>query len=579
MRVVTLVLFFVLLYLLPLGNAPLRQPDETRYAEISREMLESGDWVTPRLLGLRYFEKPVAGYWVNGLSQKLLGETTFAARLGPALCTGASALMVGFLAFVLWRRRETAFHAVLIHLSMLMVLGIGTYNVLDAIFSMWTNAAMCCSWFCFRAETARGRVLAYAALGVACGLAFLTKGLPGPAVAVCACLPVAVLRGEIRRLFLYGPIAILCAVAVALPWSLAIAAREPDFWNYFFWVEHIQRFAGEKAQHREPFWFYLPWFVAGTAPWIGFLPGALRLGLAGRRKDPGLFFLASWALMPLLLFSVAAGKLPTYLLPCMAPLALLFAFYTGLHANSFECGTPKFLENRRNLIFQKVADFASAIPIRFLSRANWRRAGGLAEGGSSANGQGGCDAASVNKPGKNPFKVNACINLGLSLAGLAAFPVLYFDLPPGPPIYVPEEKYKLWLCALALVWWGLCAFAALVRKGKYWPLAAASPLLISLLGAFLLPWRITDQREPEHLIAPHLAELSGCKQVLAGTVGLGAGLAFMLKRSDVRLYNEQGELAYGLSYADGKERSVSAVGFADWLAWARAQGPVAMLVR
>ncbi|MDR3176636.1 MAG: lipid IV(A) 4-amino-4-deoxy-L-arabinosyltransferase [Desulfovibrio sp.] len=534
MRVVALVLFFVLLYLLPLGNAPLRQPDETRYAEISREMLESGDWATPRLLGLRYFEKPVAGYWVNCLSQKLLGETTFAARLGPALCTGASALMAAFLAFVLWRRRETAFHAALIYLSMLMVLGIGTYNVLDAIFSMWMSAAMCCSWFCFRAETARGRVLAYAALGVACGMAFLTKGLPGPAVAVCACLPFAVLRGQTRRLFLYGPIAVFCAVAVALPWSLSIAAREPDFWNYFFWVEHIQRFAGEKAQHREPFWFYLPWFVAGAAPWIGFLPGALRLGLAGRRKDTGLFFLASWSIMPLLLFSAAAGKLPTYILPCMAPLALLFAFYAGSRAGAVD---------------------------------------------GTGSGEGSPEAKSANKRRTSPFTANARINLGLSLAGLAAFPVLYFDLPPGPPVYVPEEKYKLLLCALALSWWALCALAALVRGGKFWPLAAASPLLISLLGAFVLPWRITDQREPEHIITPHLAELADCRHVLAGTVGLGAGLAFMLKRSDVRLYNEQGELAYGLSYADGRERSVNAAGFPAWLESARAQGPVALLVR
>jgi 4-amino-4-deoxy-L-arabinose transferase len=545
-------LFFVLLYLLPLGNAPLRQPDETRYAEISREMLESGDWVTPRLLGLRYFEKPVAGYWVNSLSQKLLGATTFAARLGPALCTGASALMVGFLAFVLWRRRETAFHAALIHLSMLMVLGIGTYNVLDAIFSMWTSAAMCCSWFCFRAETARARVLAYAALGGACGLAFLSKGLPGPAVAACACLPAAALRGEIRRLLFYGPIAVLCAVAVALPWSLAIAAREPDFWNYFFWVEHVQRLAGENAQHREPFWFYLPWFVAGTAPWIGFLPGAIRLGLTGRRTDPGLFFLASWSLMPLLLFSAAAGKLPTYILPCMAPLALLFAYYADSRTVAAE-GTG--------------AGEGSS---------GEQRAPG---GGIPANGQGKFNAASANRLRKNPFRANACVNLGLSLAGLAAFPVLYFDLLPGPPIYVQEEKYKLWLCALALVWWGLCAVAALVRGGKFWTLAAASPLLLTLLGAFLLPWRVTDQREPEHLITPHLEELSGCRHVLAGTVGLGAGLAFMLKRSDVRLYNEQGELAYGLSYADGKDSTVSAAGFADWLGRARAQGPVALLVR
>jgi 4-amino-4-deoxy-L-arabinose transferase len=523
---VVLPAFFALLYLLPLGAAPLRVPDETRYAEISREMAADGDRVVPRLLGKRYFEKPPAGYWIGGVCLSVFGENNFAARLGPALSTGLGACMVYALAFVLRRDRRTALSAALIHLSMLQVLGIGTYNVLDAMFCMWVTASMLCSYAALRAGTVRGRLCAFAALGSACGMAFLTKGFPGPALAALAALPVALRQKQLRSLFLYGPVAVLTAVAVALPWGLAIAVKEPDFWKYFFWVEHIQRFAGAKAQHGEPFWFYLPWFAGGMLPWVGLAPQALTAAWRERSRRPELFFLLVWVLAPLLFFSAARGKLPTYILPCAAPAALLLALYAA---------------------------------------------------GPAAAAQ---DAAAAERAGPDALKINGRINLGIGLAGLAAFPVVFFNLTPGPALYTENETYKLWLCLGAVAAWTLFSLLSLAGRRKYWRAAALCPLPIIVAAAFVLPARITDQKEPQGLIRPHLEELRRCRGLFAGSVGLAAGLAFELKRSDVMLYNDEGELAYGLSYPDGRDGTVSAGAFPARLERIRKEGgDAALLIR
>ena len=511
-----LALFFALIYLLPINSRLLWQPDETRYAEISREMLQRGDWIVPHFLGIRYFEKPIAGYWFNNISQWIFGDTNFAVRFGSIFSTALSAILVYWLATLLWRNRSTSVLATLIYLSMLLVFSIGSYAVLDPMISLWLTASMVCFYLTLRAETSAQKVGAYLLLGLACGMGFMTKGFLALAVPVISVLPIVIQQKRIKDLIIFGPIAVLGAVILSLPWALAIAQREPDFWHYFFWVEHIQRFAEKDAQHKAPIWYYLPILCLGVLPWLGLLPGAVLKGWRERVAKPELFFLLSWVIMPLLFFSVAKGKLPTYILPCMAPLSLLMAAYA--------------------------TDCASNMRMRVL-------------------------------------KINGAINLIFGLVCALAVLVIGLRLVGHMVAYGPQEHQKVILAIVAFVGWGLVGFITLYNNARYWRWAAACPLLLVLLVGYLIPQQVIDSKQPQNFIQNNFDALSSSRYVLTDSVGVAAGLAWQLKRSDILMFSEKGELSYGLNYADSKDKYISDKDFSEWLAHARRQGDVSLVVQ
>lgn len=511
-----LLIIFALFYLLPVDGRLLWQPDETRYAEISREMLASGNWMVPRFLGLRYFEKPVAGYWVNSLGQFIFGDSNFAVRAGSVFSMILTVLLVMWLTMRIWRDTRTALLAGIIFMTLFLVYCTGTYAVLDPILMLWLVTAMCCFWIAAGASTRPHKAGGYLLLGMACGMGVMTKGFLALAIPVISVLPWLMIHKKWKDVLLYGWIAILSCTLVVLPWAWTIAQQEPDFWRYFFWVEHVRRFAYSNAQHKAPFWYYLPFLIAGSLPWLGLLPGAIRQGFRDTQMKTrsGAIYLLGWTVMPFIFYSIAKGKLPTYILPCFAPLAILMARY----------------------------------------------AVDLAEKKGTA------------------LKINAIINMGVGVAGMMA--VLAFS-PWGP------EKYQLWTCGeqvkiilavMAFLCWFLGGVITLFRSRANWWFAAFCPFGLALLAGGIVPDKISSARQPQLMTELVRPSLENSRFILTNNVGIASGIAWQLKRSDIILYAQAGELKYGLQYPDAQGRFISKRDFPGWISEHRKLGKISLIL-
>ncbi|MBA2926454.1 lipid IV(A) 4-amino-4-deoxy-L-arabinosyltransferase [Pseudomonas sp. P7] len=358
-----LLLAFVAFYLLPLGLHGLWIPDETRYAQISQEMLQSGNWVAPHFMGIRYFEKPAAGYWLIALGQAVFGQNLFGVRIASALTTGLSVLLAYLIARRLWNDPRKSFACALLYLSFGLVAGQAGYSNLDPQFTLWVNLSLVALWFALDSHTLRSRLGAWAVLGFACAMGFMTKGFLAWALPVLIVLPYMLWQRRLGELLRYGPLAIGVAVLVCLPWVLAIHNQEPDFWRFFFWNEHIRRFSADDAQHVRPWWFFLPIMAVACLPWTGLLPNTLHLAWKQKRQ-PAIAFLALWLLLPLGLFSLSNGKLPTYIMPCLLPLALLMG-----HTLSDLVSQGKTRTLRLNGLFNFVIGMAAMVSLIYLQVA------------------------------------------------------------------------------------------------------------------------------------------------------------------------------------------------------------------
>ncbi|MDC9613900.1 lipid IV(A) 4-amino-4-deoxy-L-arabinosyltransferase [Xenorhabdus khoisanae] len=509
---VLMALFFILTYLLPLDSRLLWQPDETRYAEISREMLQRGNWIVPYFLDIRYFEKPVAGYWFNNISQWIFGHNNFAVRFGSVFSILISAFLFYRLAMMMWQCRQTAFVASLIYISMFIVFSIGTYSVLDPMFSLWVTAGIVSCYWALKARSIRERVLAWSVLGLACGMAFMTKGFLALALPVIAMVPITIYQKRFLEMVRFGPIAVIFAVLISLPWVIAVALREPDYWHYFFWVEHIQRFASEKAQHIAPIWYYLPILVLGVIPWLGLLPGALVKSWKEKKSHPEMFFLFCWFIVPFAFFSIAKGKLPTYVLPFIGPLALMMAKY------AVDC---------------------------------------------------------VKNGNMKALKMNGLVNVFI---GVVAILVLFvMETLISQPLYQPNEWLKWIMGIIAFGAWGGIGYLCFIHDGKYWLWAAACSIVLSLSIGTALPNKTINSKLPQHFIRQNEKELADSKYILSQSVGVGAAIAWELKRNDIYMFDRPGELEYGLNYPDSRYRYITQEKFPEWLEKARKEGQVAIV--
>jgi 4-amino-4-deoxy-L-arabinose transferase-like glycosyltransferase len=312
----------VLLY--PTLDFHLFEPDEGRYAEIGREMLERGEWIVPYLQGEPYLDKPPLLYWLVVLSYRLFGVHDWSARLVPALAVHVTIL----LAYLVGRRslgeRSAFWGALLLSLAPGFV-SVGRLLILDGLLTLWVSLSLLAGFEALRGD--RLRWLWWLVAAAAVGLGILTKG---PIALILFVPPLAVyslLNGKPRIL---RPAALVAFAAVVLiisaPWYEAICFALPNFGGEFFWKHNIQRFFSP-FDHLEPFWYYVPILLGGLLPGSLWLVGMVRfLGTSeraiARQRSPELGFMLLAGGWCVLFFSLSGCKLPTYILPAYPFLAL-----------------------------------------------------------------------------------------------------------------------------------------------------------------------------------------------------------------------------------------------------------------
>lgn len=304
---------------------PLAHPDEGRYSEISREMAASGDWVTPRLNGIKYFEKPPLQYWASAAAFRLFGESPFTARIYTALAGLLALAAVGYTARRL-AGPDAALLAVGVLLSSPYFLGMGGVVTLDMGLTAWTTVAVCAFLLAAAGppgERRRWTLLAWAGMA----LAVLSKGLIGivfPAAAVFLhCLVHRDWRLLARLEWARGGALFL---AITVPWFVLVSAANPEFPRFFFVHEHFERFLTKSHRREEPWWYFWPILFAGFLPWmLALVPAAVE----GWRREaaaagfPWRRFALLWSGFILLFFSASGSKLPAYLLPVFPVFALV----------------------------------------------------------------------------------------------------------------------------------------------------------------------------------------------------------------------------------------------------------------
>ena len=305
----------------------LQHPDEGRYAEIAREMYASGDWVTPRLNGLKYFEKPPLQYWLTAASFRAFELDEWTARLPGAIAGFLTVLFVGYVGSIIASPAAGVYGAVALA-GCVWPFGIAHMVTLDALLTFWLTLALgsfllAQHWHRAPALSRRWMLLAWAA--TAGGV--MTKGL------IALVIPFATLvihslvtrdRTPWARLHPVGGLVVL--LLLAAPWFVVVSTRNPEFARFFFIHEHFERFLTTGHRRTGAWWYFLPMLALGMLPWTSVFLWRLRHGWRDAAAAPGDFawarFCLVWCAFILVFFSVSGSKLPSYILPIFPAAAL-----------------------------------------------------------------------------------------------------------------------------------------------------------------------------------------------------------------------------------------------------------------
>jgi 4-amino-4-deoxy-L-arabinose transferase-like glycosyltransferase len=323
-------------YFSHLGAIGFVGPDEPRYAWIARDMAETGDWVTPRLYGKPWFEKPPLFYWGAALCFKLFGVSEAAARLPSAISALFATLALAWLALRLYGA-ETARWLLLLLPTTVGMIGFSHAAATDMPFSAMLTIAMVCAAVVLGLTRNENTPilpetpwLALLLFGFFLGLAVLAKGPAAIILSGGAVFFWALFTKRWRDAFrLLHPTAIVSLCITALPWYILCARRNPDFFRIFIIEHNFQRYLTPEFQHIQPFWFYVPVLLVAFLPWIAIFLWSAAEGTARlwrtRCTEESTWFLIFWAGFCVVFFSVSQSKLPGYILPAFPAIGLLIS--------------------------------------------------------------------------------------------------------------------------------------------------------------------------------------------------------------------------------------------------------------
>jgi 4-amino-4-deoxy-L-arabinose transferase-like glycosyltransferase len=327
-----------------LGRGAIGDSDEAFYAEAAREMVESGDWLTPYYNYELRFQKPILFYWLVAIAYHVAGVSEAAARF-PSALSGFFLAVLTYLAGRRWFETSTGFFGAVIVATSFGYYSIGRQSLPDLLLALFIAAA---TWALIEAvgsptadpDITVGRRRAWLALAaVLAGLGLLTKGPVALALPVLAVLPIwwkerADRHAGARAVWTPGAadVALFAVIVllVAAPWFLAMVDEHGvAYLRRFFVDENIERFATDRYNEPRPFWFYVPIILGGLLPWSPFmllwLPTWRRVFQGRRTVTRAEWRAILWAAVPFVFYSFSIGKQPRYILPMLPPMALLMA--------------------------------------------------------------------------------------------------------------------------------------------------------------------------------------------------------------------------------------------------------------
>ncbi|KAB0633879.1 glycosyltransferase family 39 protein [Burkholderia latens] len=331
---VLLLVAFAIVWFAPLGLRHLIPSDEGRYAEMAREMFVTGDWITPRYNGYKYFEKPPLQTWLNALTFAWFGIGEWQARLYTGLASFAGVLLVGFTGARLFNPLSGLLAAVVLACSPYWNL-MGHFNALDMGLAFWMALSLCALLLAQRPGLSTGAARGWMwTCWAAMAFAVLSKGLVGlilPGAVLVLYTLIARDWALWKRLYLVSGVVIFFAIVT--PWFVLVQQRNPEFFNFFFIVQQFRRYLTPEQNRPGPLYYFVPVLLVGFLPWLSVAWQSIRHALRMPRQPNGfspMLVLLIWSAFIFLFFSASHSKLISYVLPIAPALALVIGAYLPL---------------------------------------------------------------------------------------------------------------------------------------------------------------------------------------------------------------------------------------------------------